>query len=317
MDKALRKYLEHYAENGVGKLLADKLHARPYYGHAVIIPACAEGRGLLKTTESIPKSNHPVLIIIVLNAPTDAKQETHASNQESIEAMVESYGNPSLLADGLAMRFEVPEGTLCVIDHFSKGRRLPPKQAVGLARKIGTDAALRLWSEGRILSPYLHSSDADVLFPPDLFQQVLNASPRESHSAILLPFWHEPEPDSPEIRRANALYEIKLRYYVLGLQYARSPYAHQSIGSTIAVHAHDYARVRGFPKRPAGEDFYLLNKLVKLRPLARARGEAILIQGRCSDRVPFGTGPAITQISQSEHSDYLLYNPQCFVAIGN
>ena len=51
------------------------------------------------------------------------------------------------------------------------------------------------------------------------------------------------------------------------MKYARSPYAFHTIGSTMAVSANHYAKVRGFPKREAGEDFYLLNKLAKVKTL--------------------------------------------------
>ncbi len=63
---------------------------------------------------------------------------------------------------------------------------------------------------------------------------------------------------------ATQLYELSLRYYVAGMKFARSPYAFHTIGSSMAVSPVHYARVRGFPKREAGEDFYLLNKLAKL-----------------------------------------------------
>ena len=62
----------------------------------------------------------------------------------------------------------------------------------------------------------------------------------------------------------SRLYEYSLRYYVAGLTYAQSPYAFHTIGSTMAVNAEHYASVRGFPRREAGEDFYLLNKLAKV-----------------------------------------------------
>ena len=59
------------------------------------------------------------------------------------------------------------------------------------------------------------------------------------------------------------------RYFQRGLAWARSPYAFHTVGSTMVVHALCYAQVRGVPRRRAGEDFYLLGKLSKLRPLVR------------------------------------------------
>jgi hypothetical protein len=313
LDKAISKYLHRYAHKDFFDGL-ETLLSYPRYGHVMVIPACAEDIALIDTLKSVPKTASPILIIVVINGRKDADDGTHERNQASYDAIRDHYesaqkGNVTTEA------FKHPTGTLLVVDQFSKGQRFAAKEGVGLARKIGTDMALFLWSGGHIVSSYIHSSDADVIFPSDVFQQTIDASPTESHSALLLPFWHEPSPDTPSLRRANALYEIKLRYYVLGLRASQSPYAFHTIGSTIAVHAHDYARVRGFPKRQAGEDFYLLNKLAKLRPVATSKGMALRIKGRCSDRVPFGTGKSIGEIHKSPNQDYVLYAPATFSAL--
>ena len=100
---------------------------------------------------------------------------------------------------------------------------------------------------------------------------------------------------------ATQLYELSLRYYRAGMKFAHSPYAFHTIGSTMAISAIHYAKVRGFPKREAGEDFYLLNKLAKVGSVLELdRGpdcEAIVIEARRSDRVPFGTGAAVNKIT--------------------
>ena len=76
---------------------------------------------------------------------------------------------------------------------------------------------------------------------------------------------------------ATALYELRLHHYVLGLEYAGSPYAYHTLGSCLAVKADAYAQVRGFPKRAGAEDFYLLNKLAKLGAMPRLQGRCIRI----------------------------------------
>ncbi len=78
-----------------------------------------------------------------------------------------------------------------------------------------------------------------------------------------------------------------------------------------------YAGVRGYPKRSAGEDFYLLNKICKLAPIKRLLEPTLTIQARPSSRVPFGTGPALQRIVRSLAEDpsgngYLSYHPTCF-----
>jgi hypothetical protein len=105
---------------------------------------------------------------------------------------------------------------------------------------------------------------------------------------------------------------------VAGPKYAGSPFAFNTIGSTLAVNAFHYAKVRGFPRREAGEDFYLLNKLAKVGSVlemdAGADCEPIEIESRRSDRVPFGTGAAVTRIAdlRNPEADFRFYHPGVF-----
>jgi len=119
---------------------------------------------------------------------------------------------------------------------------------------------------------------------------------------------------------ATKLYEKKLHYYLAGLKWAGSPYAFPTIGSILAINFSSYAKVRGFPKRSAGEDFYLLNKLAKISPVVNLSGDKITISARASNRVPFGTGPAVIRLleQQSEQCIYdspLFYHPRSFAAL--
>ena len=117
-----------------------------------------------------------------------------------------------------------------------------------------------------------------------------------------------------EYADAVQLYEISLRYYRLGLAWAGSAYAHHTVGSTICVHAAAYGAVGGVPNRQAAEDFYLLNKLRKLGPITALSGAPLALAGRPSTRVPFGTGPAIRSIMDSQDT-FALYDPNAFVAL--
>src|SRR5260370_15593309 len=114
-------------------------------------------------------------------------------------------------------------------------------------------------------------------------------------AALIYPFWHRCE-SPPELADGMDRYELFLRSYVLGLADAGSPYAFHTLGSTVAVHTLAYAKVRGFPRRAAGEDFYLLNKLAKVGSIAQLDGAPLIIRGRRSHRLPFGTGAALNHI---------------------
>ena len=103
----------------------------------------------------------------------------------------------------------------------------------------------------------------------------------------------------------------------MGLRFASSTYAYPTIGSTIAISAYSYSAVRGFPCRSAGEDFYLLNKLAKVGNIQQLKAPIIVISGRLSERVPFGTGVGIKRILDTPDSEVelLFYNPIAFLAL--
>jgi hypothetical protein len=234
--------------------------------------------------------------------------------------------------DGGLTLFHDPASSrdVLLVDRFSNGLRLPPKGGVGQARKMGADLAASLIHQRRVRSPWIHCTDADVRLPRRYFACIdgLNGKPELETAALIYPFRHRMteisgEADGPDshqqrVAQVTRLYEYSLRYYVAGLGFAGSPYAFHTIGSTMAVNATHYAKVRGFPRRQAGEDFYLLNKLAKvgsIRPLgAESDCEPIEIMARLSDRVPFGTGAATGKIMALEDParEFLLYHPAIF-----
>jgi len=108
-------------------------------------------------------------------------------------------------------------------------------------------------------------------------------------------------------------YEIFLRYWVLGLQYAQSPWAFHSIGSTMVTTTEAYVGVRGMNRRSSGEDFYFLQKLAKYSGIHSIRETRVFPSARLSDRVPFGTGKRIRRfLSGDPQREYLLYDPRIF-----
>jgi hypothetical protein len=127
---------------------------------------------------------------------------------------------------------------------------------------------------------------------------------------VIHPFQHDVE---GEAHASHVLYEIFLRYYVLGLRFAGSGYAFHTIGSTMGFRAEPYAMVRGFPRREAAEDFYLLNKLAKVGPILPGGGGVRLLPRR-SARVPFGTGRATARIDDelSRGEAFRMLHPKGF-----
>ena len=307
--KAERKYLAEHAEPEA-RLSAAFDGGAQAYGHVLVIPASGEGPELERALSSIPAGPlGSVLTILVINATPEAPAWVHEANAQTLAGIGREGRALQTLAPN-AVLYPHARGALLVIDRATAKHRLPSGQGVGLARKLGTDLALALAAIGRVASPWLHASDADVEFPGDYFDQAGEA-PDLSVAARLYRFRHLPGPD-PGTHEAALQYEVTLRYYVLGLRFAGSAYAFHSIGSTLAVHAGAYARVRGFPRRTAAEDFYLLNKLAKVGRIETLRGAPIGLSSRVSTRVPFGTGAAIARMLDRGDPEPATYDPLLF-----
>jgi len=270
------KYLTRYAEPE-----ANQHNIEEQYDHVLVVPAHAETSEQLLNVWRAVEGHY--LVIVVVNSPDSGPDA--ATEQLAVELRQASQAN------------------LIIVDRYSDGRRIPVRQGVGLARKIGCDLALSLIHQGTIKDPWIFTSDADASLPKDYFN--LPPAVRENSAAAVYPFHHVTTPDLEEACRA---YESSMLYYAAGLRWAGSSYAYTTIGSTIAFAANHYAGVRGFPKRNTGEDFYLLNKLRKSGPVSCLTGPTINIEGRLSDRVPIGTGRAIARLyggaaARVEHPD--------------
>lgn len=316
----MEKYLQRYAEPESAAL--DGLPEHAAWRNVMVIPACNESPALLRPP---PRCDGRSLMILVINETGNARPNVSSNNRALAAAVQERFAPlwQSATDPGLTLWRDGPGGRdLLLVDRFSQGRQIPAGGGVGTARKIGADVALGLVHRRRIDSGWIHCTDADVRLPETYFQRSnapgLSAS---KYSALVYPFRHSDDPGNPEGREvvmATQLYELSLRYYVAGMKFARSPYAFHTIGSTMAVSAPYYAKVRGFPKREAGEDFYLLNKLAKVAPVleldAGEDNEVIQIESRRSDRVPFGTGAAVNKITAYADpvDEFRFYDPAVF-----
>jgi hypothetical protein len=261
----LERYLTRYG-------LVDELpRLQRRYRFVLTVPAFDEAEDFLdRVLEHI--SGADVLAILTINVPDNAE----AGARERTAALL----------DVMRQRADV-----IAIDRV--GAPIPRRQGVGMARKLAMDLAAALILQGDVACPVIFMTDADVTLPDGYFEaaQDLDAG------TVLYPFRHQA--DDPLIRLKAETYELHLRHYVSGLARAGSPYAFQTLGSTIAIHAETYARIRGVPRRNAGEDFYLLNKAAKVDPIISLGNPEIVIHARPSSRVPFGTGPALFSMPDS------------------
>ncbi|KZZ54431.1 hypothetical protein A3760_32865, partial [Oleiphilus sp. HI0122] len=283
-----------------------------------VLPAYDERIDVLSSFLEMP-AHQNLLSIWVLNAPHPVVDKTKARlrTQKTLE-----HFTKSLQAKEISSRLYLAQVSqnhqVLIVDRCSEGNTIDPKHGVGLARKIGADIAIAV-AQTNLDIGWLHFCDADVALPDRYFSAVrdglcIGASAR-SPSAMVYPFTHKA---SKGLELESALYDFKLRYYVAQLSGAGSPYAYHALGSTMLINLDDYCKVRGVPKRPAGEDFYLLNKLAKHNGVVSLDEPELSIAGRDSERVPFGTGPALIKIGQHQQAlqDYRYYHPKSFKALG-
>jgi len=292
----------------------------------VVIPAYAERDALFSTLASVASNPEAMLektmVLCVINNKADAPDEDKENNAQTLamlNALVKRRQYDIRKADG-----KVGEGWQTVaasplrlgfIDASSPGLEIPDRTGgVGMARKIGMDAALGLLSSSKKKPRLILSLDADTLVRPDYLSGVRGAFASGRSQAGMVDYEHQMPAD--RVRQAAICrYEIFLRYWVLGLQFAQSPYAFHSIGSTIVTTDEGYLAVRGMNRREAGEDFYFLNKLAKAGPLRRIRETRVYPSGRLSARVPFGTGAAMAKMVSGASEEFLLYDPRVFVVL--
>lgn len=305
---AVPKYLRDYAEAEIA--LAKGIEGP--YERALVVPVFREDPSFVEGfARAARTSRGRTLAVVVVNAPVDAPPEAHADNRRLLDGVVGRMEDVRRLETSPTAYVGALDRDcldVLVIDRASEGARLPVKQGVGLARKVGTDVAVALHVAGKITSGLVFGTDADAVLPDAHFDAIAVDGDSDV-AAVVFPFWHEPASDSA-LTRATALYELSLRYYVAGLAWAGSPYAFHTLGSATAVSAESYASVRGYPRREAAEDFYLLNKLAKVAKVERAPTASVRIQSRSSERTPFGTGRRVAETIASGERD--VYSPRAF-----
>ena len=317
LDKYLHRYSEYESYPLCGGEIAD-------LDQVVVIPALAEKEALFHTLASLARNGenelkHSLVLCVINNRPSPfATTEDIRNNLETMmimKDMIKGDLPDHRLADtnitALVQEIKARPLRLAFIDASSPGYELPRKGGVGHARKIGMDKALTLLDSHRHGKKWIFCLDADTLVDSNYLSSLRNHFERFSPPGAVVAFSHR----IPEDRRLAAgicCYEIFLRYYVLGLGWAGSPYAFHTIGSTMACTAAAYTAVRGMPCRQAGEDFYFMNKLAKIGSLGYIRDTTVYPSARPSGRVPFGTGRRMLRFLEGAHEENLIYDPRVF-----
>ncbi|MCD4698846.1 MAG: glycosyltransferase [Bacteroidales bacterium] len=196
-----------------------------------------------------------------------------------------------------------------IIDKSSKGFGWKDKKlGVGWARKTIMDHI----SKEAGTEDIIISLDADTVFSPGYFQSVVeNLYEHNKAVALSVPYYHKLTGDKIK-DRAILHYEIYMRYYAINLGRIENPYSFTAIGSAIALPVKAYKAIGGITPHKSGEDFYFLQKLRKYGEVLTWNKEKVYPAARYSDRVGFGTGPAMIKGRVGDWSSYPLYPFELF-----
>ena len=261
-------------------------------------------------------------VLILINAPANDSPSVLEQNRTSLEdtqSWIKAHPHP-------CMDFFV------WLDH-SFGRK---EAGVGTARKILMDEAARRFSALERPEGIIASMDADAVVQPNYLEALVNHFENgpggpDGPDGCAIRFEHplggksstgEPQGgDSPdneqfpsEVYRAIIQYELHLRYYLQSVRYTGYPYAYHTVGSSFAVRSDIYCMEGGMNRRQGGEDFYFIQKVAQRGNFSQCNSTCVIPSPRPSDRVPFGTGPAIKRLA--EHEDPLMtYNSKPFALL--
>lgn len=266
----------------------------------IAIPAMDELDFLPATLDalSLQDTTHPFEVYVCVNQP-DAfwslpEKRSVCENNRALLDFLHGYTSVSL----------------CVLDHTSPGLGWQGKKSgVGFARKVLFTKILSECDPDDIVV----SLDADTWVKPHYLQSVADRFEQEPDlNALAVPYYHLLSAEDETRDKAMLRYEIYMRSYALNLLRIHSPYGFTALGSAIAMRAGSLRKIGNITPLQSGEDFYLVQKFCKMGGLGLFNTECVYPAGRYSDRVPFGTGPAMLAGANGTWSSYPIYHHSFF-----
>ncbi|MBN2347700.1 MAG: glycosyltransferase [Bacteroidales bacterium] len=263
----------------------------PGLEYIIVIPCYNENK-LLNTLDSLYRAERPsspVEIIVVINSSETSPQHILHSNKNTLESL-----NLWLIQQN-DQNFRVFSLEVTGLSKKHAG--------AGLARKIGMDEAVRRFNKINNPNGIILSMDADTTCSSDYFTAIEKELKNNPECTGFNLYFEHPLNGTefkPEIYDAITVYELYLRYYIESLRLAGFPYAYHTVGSCFGVKAAIYSKQGGMNRRQAGEDFYFLHKIFPLGKWIEVNSTTVFPSSRLSDRIPFGTGPAIKKIIEDK-----------------
>lgn len=278
-------FADRYIQNNIVYPSFITVDASPLLSMIVVIP-CLNEPEIIRTLESVWAClpvDSIIEVIVAVNDSEISKQDIKDFNRETF---------------ALLQHWKQVHDRENLVLHPIYAPSVNAKFAgAGMARKIGMDEAVRRLAAANKPEGVIICLDADCLVSDNYLKRI-EAVFAESKScfAATINFRHRfEEMDDPRQQIGMRLYEDYLHYYKQSLDFTGFPNSIYTIGSAMAVRAEAYVKQGGMNRRQAGEDFYFLHKLTKLGQLTEITDAFVYPSGRVSDRVPFGTGAAITK----------------------
>jgi len=205
---------------------------------------------------------------------------------------------------------QIKNNNLEIIDKSSKGKGWEnKKKGVGYARKELMDFIAKKANDEDIIV----SLDADTTFNENYFDSI-NYLFQKYPDAVALsnPYYHNLTDNDDIINRSILRYEIYMRHYAIKLWEIGSPYSFTALGSAISVPIWAYKAIGGISPKNSGEDFYFLQQLRKYGKIINYNTELVYPATRYSNRVVFGTGPALIKGIDNNWKSYPIYDENLF-----
>ena len=287
------------------RLFPDLIREEPSVNTGIItvVPAFNEPgiTNMLNSLASCTPPSSGVEVIIVINAPPGASREALAGNALTRE-LAEKWKSEN--RDSFFTLHLIDPGTITY-----------EKWGVGMARKTGMDEALSRFTVTGRTDGVILSLDADCTVEKNYFTQIEKELLNEKNRKGCSIFFEHPLSGTefpPEVYSAAAIYELHLRYFLQALKYTGYPWVHHTIGSCFAVKASAYRASGGMNRRQAGEDFYFIQKLLPAGGYFNLNSTTVYPSPRRSERVPFGTGTVVSEITSAGQESFSTYNPEAF-----
>lgn len=268
----------------------------------IALPVLSESKDLLDFLKMLGNQDEKEFFLVVC-----VNQYDHWWEDEKHRSLCEDNQRSLQILDA------EKEIQIRIIDRSSKGKGWPRnKGGVGHARKQIMD-----WISGNAAEEdIIVSMDADTFYPAGYVTTIRRFFEKNGESwGVAAPYYHKLTGNESR-DRLILRYEIYMRCFLLNMLRIENPYAFTALGSVMAFPVWAYRKAGGLKPVTGGEDFYFLEKLVKYGSVGLYVPTTAFPSSRFSERVAFGTGPALIRGKQGDWSAYPVYASRFFDEIG-